>query len=67
MSADVTKYMRELMRDLSKQGFEVSVARSGHYRVQAPTGATCHVAVTPGSRRSVLNQITRLKRIGYLP
>lgn len=67
MSSDATKRMRELMRKLRRQGFIVTVANSGHFRVEAPDGSACQVSQTPGSSSGVRTQIARLKRIGYQP
>lgn len=62
-----TKEMKALRQRLESQGFDVAVARNGHYRVVAPDGRKCQIASTPRENRGVLNAITRLKRIGYDP
>lgn len=59
--------MRDLCRDLEKQGFTVEHAKSGHYRVIAPSGRKCQIAATPSEYRGVLNAVTRLKRLGFKP
>lgn len=61
------KEISALCKSLTEQGFEVEVARNGHYRVLAPDGQKCQIPRTPSRNTSVLNAITRLKRIGYLP
>ena len=57
----------QIVRHLRSQGFDVDLVRSGHWRVTAPDGRRAQIAATPGSNRAVLNCITRLKRIGYVP
>lgn len=57
---------RELRRALLDQGFEVVKGRSGHWKVTNP--ATRHqvsISDTPSDRRTVLNEVARLRRIGY--
>lgn len=58
--------MKDLLGRLTKQGFSVEVANNGHYRVTAPCGRQkAQISSTPRDRRTVLNAITRLKRIGF--
>ena len=59
--------MKALCKRLTAQGFDVAIARNGHYKVVAPDGRKCQIAATPRENRGVLNAITRLKRIGYDP
>ena len=61
------KDMKALTEALRAQGFEVERARNGHWRVTAPTGARMQMAATPSDHRGILNTVTRLKRIGYVP
>jgi hypothetical protein len=57
--------MRRLRAALIAQGFTVEMAKSGHYRVIAPSGAKCQIPATPRHNRAVLNAVTRLRRIGF--
>ena len=59
------KEMKRLRQRLTAQGFDVQQVPNGHYRVVAPSGAKVQIAATPGSGRSILNMVTRLRRIGY--
>lgn len=62
-----TSDMKVLRQHLVDQGFEVTVAKSGHWWVIAPSGKKCQIASTPRNNRAVLNAITRLKRLGFQP
>jgi len=60
--------MKCLRAALTAQGFTVEQARNGHWRVTTPDGtARMQMASTPSDRRGILNTISRLKRIGYVP
>lgn len=57
---------RELRRALLDQGFELTKGRSGHWKVINPeTGHQVSISDTPSDRRTILNEISRLRRIGY--
>ncbi len=59
--------MKELVRDLRKQGFQVDTARNGHYRVVGEKGSM-QISMTPSLSTGVLNAKARLKRkLGYKP
>lgn len=59
---------KRLIRDLRRQGFTVSMAGSGHWKVYAPNGVyVTTMAQTSGSWRGARNEIARLERAGYLP
>lgn len=59
--------MSRLVRDLKRQGAEVSRARNGHLCVVNPcNGQKCQIAATPSDVRGMHNAITRLRRIGLL-
>lgn len=62
--------VRKIIKSLEAQGFDVCKVKSGHWKVTAPDhlgGQKCQIAATPREYRGVLNIITRLKRIGYVP
>ena len=60
--------VRRLVARLRDQGFEVELGkRCGHWKVRNPeTGRKCTIAQTPSDRRTMLNDISRLRRIGYV-
>ncbi len=60
--------MKALREALEAQGFTVERARNGHWRVTAPNGrARMQMAYSPSDHRGILNTVSRLKRIGYVP
>lgn len=60
-----TQDMKALRQRLLDQGFAVERTRNGHYKVIAPDGRKVQIAHSPTCNRSVLNAVTRLKRIGF--
>jgi len=63
-----THDVKALRQALEAQGFTVEKARNGHWRVTAPNGrARMQMAASPSDRRGLLNTVSRLKRIGYVP
>lgn len=57
---------RELRRALVDQGFAVVKGRSGHWKVTNPaTGHQVCLSDTPSDRRTILNEVSRLRRIGF--
>jgi hypothetical protein len=58
------KDTRRLLGKLRDQGFTVRLARSGHFRVTAPSGETVTVSATPRSPRSLRDARADLRRIG---
>lgn len=53
---------RKRMRELARQGFEVSLTNGSHYRVVAPNGEVTHTASSPSDRRGHLNFMAWVKR-----
>lgn len=70
-----SKAIQELIVNLREQGFTVTLAKNGHYTVDCPSNVTTppgqrrriQIPATPSIERTVLNTITRLKRMGYNP
>lgn len=60
MSANADQ--RKRMRDLEREGFEVTLSRNGHYRIVAPNGAVTYTPSTPSDRRGHLNLAAWVKR-----
>lgn len=61
------KETKDLVRILRSEGAEVTRMKSGHYRVRHPiTGRTVCVGSTPSDKRTMLNDVSRLRRIGFL-
>lgn len=71
--ASHVRAIREIIKRLEKQGFTVEMAKSGHYNVSVPAHWTVpqgqrrkiQIPATPSIERTVLNTITRLKKMGY--
>lgn len=60
------KDISEIRKHLLAQGWEVTVARNGHYKCVAPDGRKCQIPKTPRNNTTILNTVTRLRRIGYV-
>jgi predicted RNA binding protein YcfA (HicA-like mRNA interferase family) len=59
--------MMEIIRVLEGEGAEVTRSRGGHFKVRNPeTGRSINIPATPCNERSVLNAMSRLRRIGLL-
>jgi hypothetical protein len=57
------KDTRQLIRRLREQGYTVRLAKSGHYRVTGPSGATVTMPATPGrGNRSMANVRANLRK-----
>lgn len=60
--------IRKVLRLAHDQGFQVSYARSGHYKVTTPEHwdekVTVFAPKTPSDRRSVHRVVQKLRRIG---
>ena len=59
--------VKRLVERLRTQGFEVELGRRcGHWKVRNPaTGRKVTISQSPSDRRTLLNDISRLKKIGY--
>lgn len=61
------KDLLEVLDALEVEGAEITRVRSGHYRVRNPiTEHAVLISCTPKGRRTVLNEVSRLRRIGFL-
>lgn len=59
--------MQEIIRALEKEGAIVTRGRGGHYKVRNPeTRRSVNIPSTPCDGRSVLNAVSRLRKIGLL-
>jgi hypothetical protein len=68
MASNRKSDMKKVRDSLAEQGFAVELVNNGHWKVTSPDGQrTCQIAATPRESRAILNAITRLKRIGYVP
>ena len=60
------KEMRQLVRDLEKAGYEVSVTSNQHYCVRKDgTGPAVFMPRTPSDIRGFHRVYSKLKRIGF--
>lgn len=59
-----TKDIKHLLRKARRQGFTVRRARSGHYRLTSPAGATITIAATPSGPGGIHRARADLKRLG---
>ena len=65
MTEGLTSDLRQLVRDLRRQGFSVDRTRGGHLMVRCPDGrAVCTLSGTPGDRRAHRNARAQLRRAG---
>lgn len=66
MGSGLTQQVRRLTKELEGEGWEVSLTKSGHYRLRSPyTNRLVFCASTPGDWRAFKNIIRDLKREGY--
>lgn len=56
--------MMKLIRDVKKQGLEVTRAKSGHWQVTGPTGKTTHLSFSPGAK-GIQQSMKQLRAVGY--
>jgi predicted RNA binding protein YcfA (HicA-like mRNA interferase family) len=62
----VKKDVRDLVKALEKQGFEVTPSRSGHLIVRLDGRRIATMAGTPSDHRSQLNLLAVLRRAGFV-
>jgi predicted RNA binding protein YcfA (HicA-like mRNA interferase family) len=60
----MNKDMKEIVRQLRKQGWDVSPTRNGHFRARSPNGSVYTLPHSPSDRRSVKNARSDLRRLG---
>lgn len=56
-----------LIRELEDQGFQASLARSGHWHIRKNGEYVAVLAASPSEYRGRLNALSRLKRAGFIP
>lgn len=61
------KDSKKLVEQLDLQGFECRITRRGHIQVRRDGQVVAVMAGTPSDRRSWLNTLSDLKRVGYQP
>lgn len=59
------KDVRDLLKDLKRQGFEVRINRKGYPKIYKDGRYITRLAQTPGDRRSLKNGMAYLKKAGY--
>lgn len=59
--------MKPIIAALREQGFTCVIVTNGHWKVTSPDGRSCQIPATPRQGTTVLNAVTRLKRIGFVP
>ncbi|GGX46337.1 hypothetical protein [Streptomyces noursei] len=62
-----SKEVKQLMKALEKQDFEVEQTRSNHYKVKKGGKLITFLPSTPSDSRSLKNCMPYLKRAGYKP
>ncbi|MFE1785623.1 hypothetical protein ACFW9F_24380 [Streptomyces sp. NPDC059506] len=61
------KEVRQLLKKLARQGFDVELTRNGHYKVYWDGRFVGTLAGTPSDHRSLKNSVANLKRAGFQP
>lgn len=64
MAYGTRKIMKDIIRQLEKQGWSCSMTRSSHWRLQSPTGDIVHTGSTPGEGRAIQNLNGQLLKAG---
>ena len=62
-----SKEVRQLIKKLERQGFDVDPSKSGHYKVRKNGRLITTLAGTPSDSRSLKNAMAVLKRAGFQP
>ncbi|MFF4344739.1 type II toxin-antitoxin system HicA family toxin [Kitasatospora sp. NPDC001540] len=60
------KDVRDLVKALEKQGFEVTPSKSGHLIVRLNGQRIATLASTPSDHRTRLNELAVLRRAGFV-
>ncbi|RBQ21588.1 hypothetical protein DP939_02435 [Spongiactinospora rosea] len=60
------KEIAEIIKALRRQGFEVTMGRSGHWKVYKDSRLIGTLAATPGDDRGLRNAIAVLRRAGFI-
>lgn len=57
------KYIKETVRSLKRTGWEVRLAKSGHYKCTSPRGFKMTMAATPSDYRAPMKIQRDIRRI----
>ena len=59
--------MRQLLKRLEKEGWDVERRKSGHVKISHPEGGgqSVFASTSPSDHRSIKNTIGELRKIGY--
>jgi hypothetical protein len=60
------KDLNLLKKQAEKQGWEVGLTKSGHYRWISPTGKSVFCSKTPSDWRTILNFKSELRSLGFI-
>ncbi|MFJ2780200.1 hypothetical protein [Kitasatospora sp. NPDC087315] len=63
----MNKDLRDLVKKLTKQGFEVGQTKSGHYAVRKNGARVATLPGSPSDHRAMANVLAVLKRAGFKP
>ena len=61
-----SKEIRELVRELERQGWRVEPTKGGHFRAFPPQGSPVVLPSTPSDRRALANTIALLRARGFV-
>ncbi|MFF2184594.1 hypothetical protein [Streptomyces sp. NPDC058155] len=62
----MNKEVRDLIKRVEAQGFEVTRTKKGHYMVRKGGEPVTIISGTPSDHRSLKNSKAHLKRAGYI-
>lgn len=66
-SNDGKKVLKELLRELERQGFGYVMTKNGHIRIYNPAGKPVYTLPgSPGEGRALKNMISGLRRCGFV-
>ena len=57
---------KKLVKELKRQGFEVTMTKGSHYEVRLNGRRVATLAGTPSDKRGWLNAIAALRRAGFI-
>ena len=61
-----SKEIRELVRELERQGWRVAQTKGGHLRAYPPAGSPVIMPSTPSDRRALANAVSLLRQRGFV-
>lgn len=59
------KDIKKLLHELSKQGFDIQITKSSHYKIRKNGRFVATIPVSPSDWRSMNNAEKYLKKAGY--